>query len=311
VKRLKAFLGHWRNRLWPPRQDSAPLTLSQRRIYVLPTRAGLAYAMTLMFMLIGSINYNLSLGYALTFLLAGLGIVNIVHTFRNLAGLQLSPGRHVPGFAGESLQFGVHLQSPGPRHGIRLAFRDGLAISSTFDSEHSAHLTTAAHKRGWQDMGRITISTSWPLGLIRGWAYARFDEQALVYPAPAQQVPPYPHASGEQGRRLEPEPDDFVGLRAHRPGDLRQHIAWRASARLEETLLTKQFATQVGDAVCFDLSQTPGSDIEARLSVMTRWLLDAHAEGLSYSLQLGALHIASSTGEAHLQQCLRVLALYE
>lgn len=93
-----ASFQRWLFRLYGP--EAAPIVLRQRRIYVLPTGAGLAYAVALGFMLIGAINYNLSLGYALVFLLAGLGLVTLLHTFRNLVQLEISPGRTEPVFAG-------------------------------------------------------------------------------------------------------------------------------------------------------------------------------------------------------------------
>ena len=75
------------------------MTLTQRRIYILPTRAGLLFGSTVLLMLVGCVNYNLSLGYVITFLLAGAGIVSILHTFRNLASLQVAAGRARPVFA--------------------------------------------------------------------------------------------------------------------------------------------------------------------------------------------------------------------
>ena len=63
--------------------------LGQRNIYILPTRAGLTFALTLIVMLLASINYQLNLCYALTFLLAGAGLVSMHVTHSNLRGLTL------------------------------------------------------------------------------------------------------------------------------------------------------------------------------------------------------------------------------
>ena len=48
---------------------------TQRNIYILPTRPGWMLAITLLVMLVGSINYQLNLGYMLTFLIAGAAVV--------------------------------------------------------------------------------------------------------------------------------------------------------------------------------------------------------------------------------------------
>ena len=65
----------WRARLrqwWQGRLTAADaVLLTQRNVYILPTRAGLMLALTLGVLLIASINYQLNLGYLFTFLLAG------------------------------------------------------------------------------------------------------------------------------------------------------------------------------------------------------------------------------------------------
>src|SRR3972149_647551 len=76
--------------------ETGVIVLGQRRIFILPTRHGLVFAAMLVLMLTGSINYTLSLGFVLTFLLAAMGVNSILHTFRNLAGLRISPGRAQP-----------------------------------------------------------------------------------------------------------------------------------------------------------------------------------------------------------------------
>lgn len=311
---MKLPLRRWRQwfsgLLSPRRADVPPLTLTQRRVYVLPTAAGLMYAFTLALMLIGSINYNLSLGYALTFLLAGLGIVAIVQSFRNLAGLQLRPARPTPGFAGAQVHFGVRLDSQRRRTGLKLSLAGGESVLCHVQAQELVHLALPVQHRGWQAMPRLTVASTWPLGLIKAWSHARFDERSLVYPAPVAAAPPWPGAGGE-GRHLDmSEPDDFFGLRPHRSGDLRQHVAWKASARLDEHLLSKQFAAEQGELLWFRLDLAPGATLEEKLSVLTRWVLDAHAAQQRYALRLDGTALPPATGSEHLHACLQALALY-
>lgn len=303
---LSGWLSGW---LWPRQSDTPPLRLTQRRIYVLPTTPGMMYASTLLLMLVGSINYNLSLGYALTFLLAGLGIVAIAQSFRNLSGLQLTPARHEPGFAGDQVHFGVQLITQRPRGGLQLQLNGGSPVISHVREQDLLRLPLPAGQRGWQSMPRLTISSSWPLGLVKAWSHARFDERCLVYPAPAVNVPAWP-VSGGSGRRHNPDdPDDFFGLRDHRSSDLPQHVAWKASARLDDQLLSKQFSAEQGEAQWFDLAHAPGSTLEDKLSVLTRWILDAHTGRQSYGLRLGNRTLGPSAGPDHLHACLQALAL--
>src|SRR6478736_10568991 len=85
------------NRIWgftPP--EIGTIVLVHRRVYIVPTQLGWLFALTLLILLVGSINYALSLGFALTFLLAGMGFAGMVHTVRNLAHLSLRAGRCDP-----------------------------------------------------------------------------------------------------------------------------------------------------------------------------------------------------------------------
>ena len=105
------FRRGWQSRL--PRTDTQ--TLTQGNVYILPTRAGWMFALTLLVLLLASINYQLNLGYVLTFLLAGSGIVSMHVTHGTLRGLTLHLQRVSPGIAMESNWLPV---PPGPFYGV-------------------------------------------------------------------------------------------------------------------------------------------------------------------------------------------------
>ena len=177
--RLHESFVRWAMRVRPP--EPAPIVLSQRRVYVLPTPAGVAYTMALGVILLGAMNYNLSLGHALVFLLAGLGIVAILHTFRNLVQLSLRPGRCESVFAGEQARFDLIVENlrPDARPSLRIFFEDGQPLEIDVGPSASAIASLGLHtaRRGWLPMPRVTIETTWPLGLVRarlaGWPDAR------------------------------------------------------------------------------------------------------------------------------------------
>lgn len=305
----------------PP--EPVPVLLTQRRVYVLPTRAGLLYAISLVVMLIGSINYNLSLGYALVFLLAGLGIVTILHTFRNLAGLSLSVGAATPVFAGETARFPLHLFNPDARERrlLRLSL-SGQPATATITTDvppgggSRTLLPYPAQRRGWLTMPRVTIETVWPFGLVRTWGYAIPELRCLVYPRPAAAVPPAPTFSGIEGGRLAGDggDEDFAGLRRHQPSDPPHHVAWKTAARQgsHAPLQTKLFAGTATQALWFDWdSLPPQMDTEARLAILARWVLDAEAAGLSWGLRLPGTVLDQAHGPDHVHACLKALALYE
>src|SRR5438067_1393227 len=102
-------VANWIYGFTPP--ERGLVVLVHRRVYIVPTQLGYLFGMTLLILLVGSINYALSLGFALTFLLAGLALAGMVHTARNLARMAVSVGRAEPVFAGEAAQFRLYLDA--------------------------------------------------------------------------------------------------------------------------------------------------------------------------------------------------------
>src|SRR5574343_479468 len=84
-------------------QRSDQWQLSQRNLYILPSRPGLFFCATLLVLLLASINEKLSLGYLLTFLLGGAGLASMHSTHGNLQGLKLELKAPEPVFAGDDV----------------------------------------------------------------------------------------------------------------------------------------------------------------------------------------------------------------
>lgn len=312
---LRRQLDRWLFRVGRP--EPAPIVLGQRRIFVLPTTAGLAFAAALLVMLMASINYNLSLGYALVFLLGGVAFASIVHAFRNLLHLSLRPGRADPAFAGECARFSLLVSNTrqAPRPALRLkahgtVVRFELAANETAD----ALLSCPTEQRGWMPLGRVIIETTYPLGLIRAWSVLVPDLRCLVYPAPETAPPPLPLGAADcTGRRTgQAGDDDFAGLRPHRPADSPRHVAWKALAR-GGPMLTKQFAGLDGGEIRLDWNNLPGTlGPEARLSRLAAWVLAAERNAQAFSLQLPGDGIPTvDSGPRHAAACLKQLALFD
>jgi hypothetical protein len=107
LRELRARIDR-RARAWIKRRqglDADPSELRRQRIYILPTRLGVAYGAMLFAMLLGGMNYNNNLGLALTFLLVSLGLVTMHHCHGTLTGIRLRLLEAVPGFAGGEVRF--------------------------------------------------------------------------------------------------------------------------------------------------------------------------------------------------------------
>jgi uncharacterized protein (DUF58 family) len=271
-------------------------------------------------LLLGSINYTLSLGYGLTFLMASVAWVGMIYAFRNLAHLRLRPARVEAVFAGDIAQFHVVLinQSRYDRFALRMVADPQLAAVFASPAARASCIVAVPvriEKRGWQVMPRITFQTTFPLGLWRIWAYWQPDLRVLAYPTPAPAGVPLPSsgADGSEGvGHSGPGSDDYAGIRDYAPGDSVRHLAWKAMARAPAgELLTKQFDGSGRRQMWLDLASVPAHlDLEAALSRLTRWVLDCEQTDVRYGLRLGSQTIAPDHGEAHRERCLAALAVY-
>jgi uncharacterized protein (DUF58 family) len=309
--------GHWRQRLWRGAPaDRDPVVLRHRRIYILPTRRGLALIATLAMMLVTAMNYALSLGHALTFLVTGLVASALLQTYRNLAGIAVSPLAAGEAFAGGEISFTLSLANAGAaRQGIAVASRAGLPVSVDLPAGATrlVQLTSVAPRRGHVALGRVTLSTDFPLGLWRGWAYVHFPLAGIAYPAP--ESPPRQLPAGVEGldiRRSARAADaELAGLRDYHAGDPLNRIAWKAVAR-GAGWYTKQFeGTGGGGALEFRWDElSPNLDTEARLARLSAWILAAEREARAFSLQLPGTDLPPGSGAGHRRAALAALALF-
>lgn len=297
--------------------EAGEVVLVQRRIFILPTRAGVLFAFVLVLMLTGAINYTLSLGFILTFLLASLAISAILHTFRNLAGLRITAARTPSVFAGDVARFRVCLHNPtrAARYSIALTRdkREVAVIDVPAEASVIAAAAVPAPRRGVLRPGRLTLYTRFPVGLFRAWSYINLDTSCIVYPQPAPPGLPWPpvRSGGTDGAGIAQGRDDFAGLRQYHPGDSPRHIAWKAAAR-GQGLLTKQFIGRASAELWLALDALPRNlPLEAKLSQLARWVLDAQAAGLAFGLELPGTLIPMDLGEAHRDRCLEALALFD
>ncbi|MCB1929156.1 MAG: DUF58 domain-containing protein [Rhodocyclaceae bacterium] len=299
------------------RSEPLPARLGHRRIFVLPTATGVAFGLTLLTMLLASMNYVLSLGYALTFLLVGVGLVSLHQTFRNLIHLELLSAQLEPAHCGQPAMLRLRFRNPSdhPRIGLRLRRAGGGEARFTLDpcGDTSVVVAVPTSRRGWLESGRLVLETRYPLGLVRGWSILTPEARCVVYPA--AEDPPRAFATtiaaGQSEHAGKLGEDDFAGLREYHPGDALRRVAWKLSARWDDQLYTKQFDGGNSEQLEFDWFRLPPElDTEARLSRLASWVLQADAAGLGYALRLPDQVIDVGVGPGHRQRCLRALALY-
>lgn len=313
LQKLRTNFNSWAHRRMRPAARSQ--TLEPRSTYILPTRYGVFFAFVLYSMLMGSINYSNNMGFLLTFLLTGLGMVGLLYTFRNLIRLKLTAGPVKPVFAGEPAVFTLYLETTGDGPAFRIGVGDERFDASLTDvpadGVKGVPVQQTSRQRGYLPLDKIKVWSEFPLGLFWTWSWLAIDSKVLVYPRPAgtRRFPPF-SAPDAMGQRTAPAGnEDFAGIRRYQPGDSPRHLAWKALARGHE-LLTKQFSGLAGNEVWLDWDGLADMEAEQRLSQLCQWVLDLDYQGRRYGLRMPGTVVPPGQGEAHKAACLEKLALY-
>lgn len=311
----------WHSRL--PRTDT--LTLTQRNVYILPTRAGWMLAFTLLILLLASINYQLNLGYLLTFLLAGTAAVGMHVCHGNLRGTTLHLHPPEPVHAGQAALLDVRLSSERPRtrYGIGMGVlgvdtaRAPLAWTDV-PAQGSATLQVSwpAPSRGLHALAPLTAHTLFPLGTFRVWTVWRPASPVLVYPEPESHPPPLPPGepqAGSSGLARVQSTGEFDGVRAYQRGDPMKAVVWKKAAQAfasgRDELVSRDALSSQRQQLWLDHAKCGAANAEARLSRLTAWVLMADRLGLDYGLRVPGREIAPDQGAAHRARCLEALAL--
>jgi uncharacterized protein (DUF58 family) len=309
-----------RNRIaaWARRRqglDVPPFSLHSRRIYIVPTRLGVAFGAMLFVMLIAGLNYGNSAAMFLTFLLAGFALVSMHQCHRNLLRTSFISAAASPMFAGTAgtLRIALGNEAHFTRFGIEVAALDGPSGSADLPMSGQAQVSVMLppSKRGVLRVDRLHVSTSYPYNLFRAWTWVHLPIEIVVYPR-ARGVLPMPTESGQKaGTRAMAiaGSDEWMGLRPFRDGDSPRQVAWKAYAR-GAPLLVKEYSALGAELRLFDFSKLPHLETEARLEQLARWIVDADSRGERYGLAMPGQLLEPDSGPQHRHQCLEALARY-
>lgn len=318
----------WRQRYraWVARRhpSSASHTLVQRNLYVLPSKAGGMLGLTLCVLLLASINFQLNLGFALTFLIAGSALSSLWVGYRNVQGLQLQLGALQPTFQGERVTVPVLLQTThGQRHGISLAMHRPQGTLAWVHTDVPATRSTTVelgsvpHQRGWHRVPRIVVESRFPLGVFRIWSGWQPQVRVLVYPAPEMSAPA-PHFADTPDTGSAPAPSagmaEHDGVRSYQRGDPLRSMVWKKAATALATgsgdLVVRNGQQTQSPSLWLEAHATGLQDPEAQIARLTAWVLHAHAQQWKWGLKLpSGQSVEPATGAPHLHACLTALAV--
>lgn len=135
------------------------------------------------------------------------------------------------------------------------AFVDVVPAGSTEDIAAVMPCT----RRGVMRLDRITISTTFPFGIVLKSVTVTEPDELLILPRVLELPASVLLAGGGRGRTETERQDrrglglEFYAIREYQPGDPMRRIAWKQSAR-GGPLMTREFADPVATAVLIDLA---------------------------------------------------------
>jgi len=300
----------------PPLSSQMEVVLGTRQIYILPNRHGLIFTLVLLALALAAINYSNALAYLLTFLLASMAVVSLLHAQRNLLKLRVTAAGSGPVFAGEAALFRICLHNDGAtRYALRVESTHGVLPSFDVPANDTrcVALSVPTARRGRLECPPITLASFFPLGITRAWTWRlTLPARCLVYPRPADDAPWLSAADAEGESQLAGTQDgeDFTGLRGYQPGDAQSRISWKTLAR-GQGLHTKEFRTTLAENRWLDWEAFAPHASETRLSLMCRAVIEAEDNGLTYGLRLPGIVLDPDSGATHCHRCLEALALHE
>ncbi|HZT00937.1 MAG TPA: DUF58 domain-containing protein [Steroidobacteraceae bacterium] len=312
-ERLRQRAAEWARRRQGP--DRLPLVLGRRRLYILPTRAGLGFGALVLTMLAAGLNYTNSLALLFAFLLVGFALVAMHECHRNLLGVSLLEAAAAPLFAGSTGTLRLILENASrvPRYRIEAAVSDELprTLDLSAGGRGQIEVPIRANRRGLQRIERLRLSSSHPFGLFRVWTWIHAPIAVIVYPRATGSLPLPAGRGAKPGAwpRATAGADEWLGLRPFRDGDSPRQVAWKAYAR-EAPLLVKEYSSTGSPLRLLSLRDARQPDIESRLAQLARWVVDAEAGGDLYGLELTGESIPAQRGPDHRHRCLSALALY-
>ncbi len=307
-------ISSWVSRRIPPSKEKV---LSHKEIFVLPTRWGLLFGAMVVLIIVTGINYQNSMILAMGMFLIAVMILSIVFTYKNLSGLELSYRQSQACFAGENASFEFVLTGKNRSNhiGIELGWvPDKFSIVDVLDGKAvNCQIDYQTKARGLLAPGRMLITTTWPLGLVRAWSWQDLQAQAVVYPRPMESEEHWGSAEGEnensgQTMNLEGQ-EDFSGLKTFVPGESLNRVAWKKYAQTGE-LYSKEFTNPGIDPEWIDFTAFQIADVEMRLSMMCGQLLSTLDKGRPIGMKLPGLALPPGTNFVHRQNCLTALALF-
>jgi uncharacterized protein (DUF58 family) len=288
-------------------------------VYVGPNRNSLGLVAVLSAMFYVGMGQGNGSAYLLCFFVAGIAAVSLLHAWVNLRGISIKAGSIRAVFAGEGIAVPLQIVSAGARRhaAIAASANGGGAVlfpdEITAESPGELEVQAPARGRGCYHHLKVTLASLYPLGFFTARQNFVAPVTYYVYPKPEGNLPlpvefdPARHTAVEA--RI--EGDDFAGVREWQLGESMRHVDWKAAARGHRLMIKQWRGTSGGLFLILEWGQLERLAPEDRLSQLAHWAILAEHNGATYGLRLPGIMIAAGSGDAHLHECLRALAVFD
>jgi len=303
--------------------------LSNRNIFIMPTRFGFAYLLFVVLLFLLGTNYQNNIILLLSYLLASLFITVMMHSFYNFSQLTFSSKAQQKGFAtqvinfpiiitGHKSHFDINFQFSKPQHFFKAV---KLAECSTQSIE--VLLPWVAKQRGINALGRVKVFSEYSLGLFITWSLLDFSHQAIVYPVPKKLADNQQYLTGlgegDKDNGISAQVisggDDYSELKNYVLGESQARVAWKQFAR-GQGKFSKNHQAHQGNLLWLKLSDMPSLDLEIKLQFMCFLIIEYSNNNQTFGLILdlpftsrdsAVVKIEPNIGYEHQESCLIAL----
>lgn len=310
---IKRRLNRWLKRRIPAASQHK---LSNRNIFIMPTRFGYLYLFFVVLLFLLATNYQNNVIMLLSYLMASLFITTMMHSFYNLSGIVLSSDKKIKGYAKQNISFPIKISARNKRVDLNFCFDDQQVthLSKSVTGEQTIYVSDFYDNRGVYHPGRLKVWSEYSLGLFITWTRIDFDHECTVYPEAIRLNNSLNSFTGSSKassllQNSKPGTDDFFELKTHILGEPSSRIAWKQFAR-GQGLLTKHYQKEEGSIRWLKLTDMPNHGVEKQLQYLCFMVNEYNYAGQIFGLDLGHGEISPAQGEHHFKQCLMALAIY-
>lgn len=310
----RLVLAYWQRFVANRNLPGETQVLHERNVYIIPSAFGWLFALLLITLFTGAVNYQLSTAFLMTFMLAMLAFLSAIEANNNLKGIRIHCQPLADTAQGEQVQIQLWLVADQPsRYGLYLYFEGqaGIHLDQIPPEGCSVQMRLTAVKRGLFTLPRLIIQSRYPFGFFTVWGYARLTQSCYIYPqAIAPGYWPQPRSLSEQDQPMADGDEEYYELvEVKNPWQAVNRIAWKIAARNQGWFL-KNMRSPQSDSYYFSLQDLNQFETELALQYLSWWVQQAEIQGDSYGLALQDNLIPPGHGELHLRTCLRALAIY-